>query len=80
MLQQRLIYRIGEDEPGFDLEQATRAPVPEQVVPPVVNAERLDEATSWRLLLQVAGNVVAGSALLGLLLAAPAFLGIIFGL
>ena len=79
MLQQRLIYRIGHDEPGFDLEQATRAPIPEQVAAPVLNASHQPDITPWRLVFQVAGNVIAGSALMGLLLAAPALIGILFG-
>ena len=79
MLQQRLTYRISHDEPGFNLAQATRAPTPEQVAMPVPNDLHQPGIAPWRMVLQVTGNVIAGGALLGLLLVTPALFGLVFG-
>jgi hypothetical protein len=46
---------------------------------PVPNDLHQPGIAPWRMALQVTGNVIAGSALLGVLLAAPALFGLVFG-
>ena len=71
------MYRIDHDEPGFDLEQAVRAPVPRQVAAPVPNGS--PEPGRLRLLLDVCGNVIGGGLFLALLLVLPMWLGRLLG-
>ena len=77
-MQQPMMYRIDQEEPGFDLEQAVRAPVPRQVATPIPN-DTSSASHRLRLLLAVCGNVLGGGALLAFLLAAPLVIGRLLG-
>jgi hypothetical protein len=77
-MQQPMMYRINQDEPGFDLAQAVRAPVPRQIAAPVPN-DVITGQGRIRLVLATVGNVLGGGLLLALLLALPMMLGRILG-
>ncbi len=85
MLNQPSTFQLDPPEVEFDPDNAPNAPTPRQVADPDARDIELIEATDeitgrLRLAMEVAGNVVVGSALLAGLLAAPGLLGQLAGL